>query len=99
MKVLLFYSTLFLLGLLPCFLPLKFIIMQNMAKGIADHKLPLGDLLSFKLALCGLQGLMPLSLPFELLNQRLEGEIIKPDIGDFFCWSGLVATNFAGQID
>ena len=30
-------------GPLPCFLSLKFTIMQSRAKGIADHILPLGD--------------------------------------------------------
>ena len=40
-----FYRTLSPLGPLPCFLSLHFTIMQSRATGIADHILPLGDLL------------------------------------------------------
>ena len=38
-----FYRTSSPSGLLPCFLSLKFTIMQSRAKGIADHILHLGD--------------------------------------------------------
>ena len=40
-----FYRTSSPSGLLPCFLSLQFTIMQSRATGIADHILPLGDLL------------------------------------------------------
>ena len=40
------YRTLTPLGPLPCFLSLQFTIMQSRATGIADHILPLGELLS-----------------------------------------------------
>ena len=39
-----FYTTLSLLGPLPCFPSLQFTITQSRATGIADHILPLGDL-------------------------------------------------------
>ena len=42
-----FYRTLSPSGPLPCFLSLKFTIMQSRAKGIADHILPLGEWLFF----------------------------------------------------
>ena len=42
-----FYRTLSPSGLLPCFLSLQFTIMQSRAMGIADHILPLGDLLLY----------------------------------------------------
>ena len=38
------------MGPLPCFPSLKFTIKQSMATGIADHILPLGDLLSNRLS-------------------------------------------------
>ena len=44
---LVFYRTSSPSGPLPCFLSLKFTIMQSRAKGIADHILPLGDWFSF----------------------------------------------------
>ena len=40
-----FYRTLSPSGSLPCFPSLQFIITQSRATGIADHILPLGDLL------------------------------------------------------
>ena len=40
-----FYRTSFPSGPLPCFLSLHFTIMQSRTTGIADHILPLGDLL------------------------------------------------------
>ena len=40
-----FYRTLSPLGPLPCFLSLQFTNMQSRATDIADHILPLGDLL------------------------------------------------------
>ena len=40
-----FYRTSSPSGPLPCFLSLQFTIMQSRASGIADHILPLGDLL------------------------------------------------------
>ena len=40
-----FYRTSSPSGPLPCFLSLQFTIMQSRATGIADHILPLGDLL------------------------------------------------------
>ena len=40
-----FYRTSSPSGPLPCFLSLQFKIMQSRATGIADHILPLGDLL------------------------------------------------------
>ena len=40
-----FYRTSSPLGLLPCFLSLHLTITQSRAMGIADHILPLGDLL------------------------------------------------------
>ena len=42
-----FYRTSSPSGPLPCFLSVQFTIMQSRAKGIADHILPLGDLLLF----------------------------------------------------
>merc|ERR1711951_46329 len=48
-----FYRTSSPLGPLPCFLSLKFTIMQSRAKGIADHILPLGNWL-FAYIPCGL---------------------------------------------
>ena len=42
-----FYRTLFPSGPLPCFLSLHITIMQSRATGIADHILPLGDLLHY----------------------------------------------------
>ena len=44
-----FYRTLSPLGPLPCFPSLLFTITQSGASGIADHILPLGDLLLFVL--------------------------------------------------
>ena len=41
-----FYRTSSPSGPLPCFPSLKYTIMQSRATGIADHILPLGDLLS-----------------------------------------------------
>ena len=40
-----FYRTLSPSGPLPCFLSFRFTTMQSRATGIADHILPLGDLL------------------------------------------------------
>ena len=42
-----FYRTLTPSGLLPCFPSLQFTIMQSRATAIADHILPLGDLLMY----------------------------------------------------
>ena len=42
-------------GPLPCFPSLQFIITQSWATGIADHILPLGDLLGLKSTLLGLK--------------------------------------------
>ena len=39
-----FYRTSSPSGPLPCFLSLQFTVMQSRATGIADHILPLGDL-------------------------------------------------------
>ena len=50
-----FYRTSSPSGPLPCFLSLKFTIMQSRAKGIADHILPLGDWLVLKSGLSGLK--------------------------------------------
>ena len=46
-----FYLTLSPLGPLLCFPSVKFTIMQSRATGIADHVLPLGDLLTLRLTL------------------------------------------------
>ena len=46
-----FYRTSYPSGPLPFFLSYKFTIMQSRATGIADHILPLGDLLDFQSAL------------------------------------------------
>ena len=43
-----FYRTSSLLGPLPCFPSLQLTITQSRAKGIADHILPLGDLLTLQ---------------------------------------------------
>ena len=48
-SLLVFYRTLSPLGPLPCFPSLLFTITQSGASGIADHILPLGDLLLFVL--------------------------------------------------
>ena len=46
-------------GLLPCFPSLQFTITQSRATGIADHILPLGDLLDLKSGLSGLKSGLP----------------------------------------
>ena len=45
-----FYRTLSPLGPLPCFLSLQFTVKQSRATGIADHILPLGDLITLESA-------------------------------------------------
>ena len=54
--------------LMPCFPSLQLIIMQKRATGIADHILPLGDLLNFKLVL-------HMSLKPQDSNPNLEAQI------------------------
>ena len=50
-----FYRTSSLSGTLPCFPSIKFTIMQSRAMGIADHILPLGDWILFKMMIWGLK--------------------------------------------
>ena len=58
-----FYGTLSPLGPLPCFLSFRYTTMQSRALGIADHLLPLGNLLHFA----------PYSLTMPLKNPKTHG--------------------------